>query len=267
MRRCRAHSALYALPKNGHSWRQSRVRGGERRAGCVRRCINNSVDRFIRHHESKRARRYAPRRRTAAACTVLRERTRSAALIDAELEHARRGGRRDTGNGASTITACTAISAPRRVWRREMRRRYTTACTVRTRRCRNAARVGANHDKTMACGGGEQAERRINHPHWAPRSPHHFEFGDARCAVNTRPCTQCMLGAAETPPMLAPNSIKQWRVAVGKRTKRELTIHSAHRNLRTTLNLATQDAPPTRNLVHRSYSALPQRRDYWRKTR
>jgi len=167
-------------------------------------------------------------------------------------------------------TMGTAISAPRRVWRRKVRRRYTTACIVCTRRCRNAARVGATHDKTKACGGGEKVKRRINHPQcapqsphhdefgdarcaadtrlraqcvlgaaetlpvlalnliksacdggeqavrridhpqWAPRSPHHDEFGDARCAADTRPCTQCMLGAAETPPMLAPNSIKNW---------------------------------------------------------
>ena len=101
----------------------------------------------------------------------------------------------------------------------------------------------------------------------APQCPHHDEFGDARCAADTRLRARCVLGAAETLPVLALTTIKQWRVAVGNRAKGESTIHNGHRNIRTTLSLATQDAPPTHNLAHRSYSALPQRRDYWRKTR
>jgi hypothetical protein len=100
----------------------------------------------------------------------------------------------------------TAITAPRRVWRRQMRRRYTTMHAMHARRCRNAAHVGAKLDKKLG-------------------------------------------------------------VAMGKMTKRESTVHSAHRNIRTTLSLATQDAPPTHNLVHSAYSALPQRRHYWRQTR
>jgi len=101
----------------------------------------------------------------------------------------------------------------------------------------------------------------------APQCPHHDEFGDARCAADTRLRARCVLGAAETLPVLALTTIKQWRVAVGNRPKGESTIHNGHRDHCTTLSLATPGAPSIHDHARNACSARPKRRPCWRQTR